>query len=64
MFKLGRIILWIVFFPAGIWRSLKHGQRKRDDRMIKALGGTIPPTTHNVVPRSSLAGAIIRRRNT
>lgn len=26
---LGRVTLWIVFWPFGLWRSIVHGQRKR-----------------------------------
>lgn len=27
----GRVFLWLVFWPAGLWRSIRHG-RKADAR--------------------------------
>jgi hypothetical protein len=36
---LGRVLLWIVFLPLGIWRSMRHhrkkGERNMDKRMEK-----------------------------
>ncbi len=32
---LGRTVLWFVFLPLGLWRSLRHGRRKA---IKKALG--------------------------
>lgn len=26
--RLGRIALWILFWPAGLWRSIRHGKEK------------------------------------
>ena len=27
---LGRVALWVVFFPLGIWRSVVHSRKTRD----------------------------------
>jgi hypothetical protein len=35
--RLGRIFLWLVFFPAGIWRSIRHGQAKDRKRLEKLI---------------------------
>lgn len=32
VFFLGRVLLWIVFFPVGIWRSLVHHRKKGERR--------------------------------
>ena len=37
MKRLGRIFLWLVFWPVGLWRSLRHSQRKDLDRLRKDL---------------------------
>lgn len=29
---LGRVALWLVFWPAGLWRSLTHGRSKGANR--------------------------------
>lgn len=29
---LGRVCLWLLFFPLGIWRSVAHSRNKRDKR--------------------------------
>lgn len=29
---LGRMSLWLVFFPVGLWRSLRHGRKNREAR--------------------------------
>lgn len=29
---LGRVTLWLVFWPVGLWRSIVHGQDKRARR--------------------------------
>ena len=26
----GRVTLWLVAWPLGLWRSVRHGRRKRD----------------------------------
>ena len=31
---LGRVTLWLVFWPLGLWRSLHHSQAKRDKRSV------------------------------
>jgi hypothetical protein len=37
IFWLGRVTLWIVFFPLGPWRSIVHSHRKSDRRQEKLL---------------------------
>jgi len=34
---LGRVALWIVFLPLGLWRSVRHGRRKSERRIIEAM---------------------------
>lgn len=29
---LGRVSLWIVFWPIGLWRSVRHGRKNREAR--------------------------------
>lgn len=29
---LGRVTLWVCFFPLGIWRSVTHGRKGREAR--------------------------------
>jgi hypothetical protein len=33
--RMGRITLWIVFWPLGLWRSIVHSRRKADNRMLR-----------------------------
>lgn len=30
--KIGRITLWVAFWPLGLWRSIRHGQKKAEAR--------------------------------
>lgn len=34
---LGRVTLWLVFWPVGLWRSVRHGRRKSELRQQEAL---------------------------
>lgn len=34
----GRVLLWIFAWPLGLWRSLRHGQKK-DARRASKLNG-------------------------
>lgn len=39
-FWLGRVFLWIVLFPIGVWRSLRHHRKKgerRTERKVKKM---------------------------
>lgn len=36
---LGRVMLWLVFLPLGLWRSIRHGRKKDLARLEKALRG-------------------------
>lgn len=33
----GRVLLWIFLFPIGVWRSLRHGRRKTEKRILEAM---------------------------
>lgn len=35
--RTGRIGLWLTLPPLGLWRSWKHGQRKRDERLARMI---------------------------
>jgi len=37
IFWLGRVLLWVVFFPLGIWRSLVHHRKKGERRTADML---------------------------
>jgi hypothetical protein len=37
IFWLGRVLLWIVFLPIGIWRSLRHHRKKSERRTVKQV---------------------------
>jgi hypothetical protein len=34
---LGRVTLWIVFLPLGLWRSIRHGKKQSENRQAKLL---------------------------
>jgi hypothetical protein len=34
---LGRVFLWLVFLPLGLWRSIRHGRKKSEERILKAI---------------------------
>lgn len=34
---LGRVSLWLVFLPLGLWRSWRHGKNKDMARLERAL---------------------------
>jgi hypothetical protein len=33
---LGRVCLWLVLWPIGLWRSLRHGRKKSEQRIIRS----------------------------
>lgn len=35
--RAGRGALWVVFWPAGLWRSIHHGNEKRNQRLIDEI---------------------------
>jgi hypothetical protein len=37
VFWLGRMTLWVLFFPLGIWRSLRHHRKKGVKQMRREL---------------------------
>lgn len=37
VFWLGRVTLWILVFPIGIWRSLRHHRKKGQRKTIEAV---------------------------
>jgi hypothetical protein len=32
---MGRVLLWVLFFPLGIWRSVVNHSRKKERRRMK-----------------------------
>ena len=40
---LGRVLLWFVLLPVGLWRSIHHGRRKSERRIIAELTKSAPP---------------------
>lgn len=36
-FFTGRVMLWLVFWPLGLWRSVRHGRKKSERRIIEAM---------------------------
>jgi hypothetical protein len=41
---LGRILLWIVFLPLGIWRSIRHGRKASERKILREIERRQPPT--------------------
>jgi hypothetical protein len=37
VFWLGRVTLWIVFLPLGLWRSIRHGKKQSERRQAKLI---------------------------
>lgn len=37
VFWLGRVTLWVVVFPLGVWRSLRHHRKKGARKTVKQL---------------------------
>ena len=35
--RIGRITLWLVCWPLGLWRSLVHGQKRRQRKFEREL---------------------------
>jgi hypothetical protein len=64
MFRLGRIALWILFFPLGIWRSVVHGRRQRDARLVAAMGGNPKTVTQRTTLASLLMGRLRKKEST
>jgi hypothetical protein len=40
--RTGRGALWLIFPPAGLWRSIHHGKEKRNQRLIDEIRKTKP----------------------
>lgn len=38
----GRVLLWVVFLPIGLWRSIRHGRRKETERLIRQINQQKP----------------------
>lgn len=38
---LGRVTLWIVFLPLGLWRSIVHGRKKSERRQAKLIAAEL-----------------------
>lgn len=41
VFWLGRVTLWIVFLPLGLWRSVRHGKKQSEKRQAKLLASEL-----------------------
>jgi hypothetical protein len=41
IFWLGRVTLWICFFPLGLWRSVRHGRKQSEKRTAKLLADAL-----------------------
>lgn len=37
---LGRVALWVLFFPLGIWRSVVHSRKERDAKMRRGASAS------------------------
>ena len=37
VFWAGRVLLWIVFLPLGLWRSVRHGKKQSERRQAKLI---------------------------
>lgn len=37
VFWLGRVTLWVLFFPLGLWRSVRHGRKESERRQAKLI---------------------------
>lgn len=35
--RIGRITLWLGFFPLGIWRSLRHGAKRDREKLLSEI---------------------------
>ena len=34
---LGRVALWVIFLPVGLWRSIRHGRKQSERRQAKLI---------------------------
>ena len=32
---MGRVMLWLVFWPVGLWRSIHHGRKKAIEQAVR-----------------------------
>jgi hypothetical protein len=37
IFWLGRVTLWLVFLPLGLWRSIRHGRKQSEKRQARLI---------------------------
>ena len=38
LFKwIGRVTLWFVFLPVGLWRSIRHGRKSTERKVLAAI---------------------------
>lgn len=37
VFWLGRVSLWVLFLPLGLWRSVRHGRKQSEKRQARLL---------------------------
>lgn len=34
---LGRVVLWLLFWPLGLWRSIRHGRKRDQAQLVRAI---------------------------
>jgi len=57
---IGRVTLWFVFLPVGLWRSVKHGKDRRQTKVLEAIAANQPqpaPLTIRGIPSDELPAA-------
>ena len=37
VFWAGRVSLWLLFLPLGLWRSIRHGKKQSERRQAKLI---------------------------
>lgn len=46
---IGRVLLWLIFWPVGLWRSLAHGRNRRHKELVRAIKGDEPKRGVDIV---------------
>jgi hypothetical protein len=41
LFWFGRVSLWLLFLPLGLWRSIHHGKKQSERRQAKLIAKEI-----------------------
>ena len=40
--RTGRVLLWTLFLPLGLWRSIRHGRKRRERELVETLTRVFP----------------------